>query len=309
MLTRRRFIATGTVALPALPAVLRSAPKALSTLPHAIAQLEHANGGRVGVAVLNTATGERAGYRADERFPMCSTFKCLLVAAVLQRVERHAEALERALRIPPKPLLANSPFTEAHAGAEMTIAALCHAAVVRSDNTAANLLLESIGGPAGITHFARSLGDEVTRLDRMELALNESRAGDPRDTTSPAAMARDLKLLLLGGVLSSASRLQLTRWMQENLTGRECLRAHLPQGWRAADKTGSNGEHTTNDIAVLWPPGAPPIVVAAYITQCPGPESKRRGMLAQIGAMVRASVASPLPAAVARGRAMGARFS
>jgi beta-lactamase class A len=173
----------------------------------------------------------------------------------------------------------------------MTIAALSHAALTRSDNTAANLLLESIGGPAGITGFSRSIGDPVTRLDRTETSLNESLAGDPRDTTSPAAMAGDLQSVLLGDNLSRPSRNQLTLWMEASLTGLERLRAAMPADWRAADKTGANGKDTSNDIAVLWPPGKPPVIVAAYITQCAGPESKRTGMLAEIGRLVRESLA------------------
>ena len=287
MLSRRSFLAVTALALPRL---LDAAPKGFSTLPAAFAQLEQANGGRLGVAVLDTAMGERSGYRADERFPMCSTFKFLLASAVLRRVDRHQETLDRAIPIPPKPLLFNSPLTEPHAGGAMTIADLCHAALTRSDNTAANLLLESIDGPAGITEFSRSIGDTVTRLDRMETTLNESLAGDPRDTTSPAAMAGDLNSVLLGNVLSPASREQLTHWMEANLTGLDRLRANLPEGWRAADKTGSNGEHTSNDIAVFWPAGKPPVIIAAYITQCAGPESKRAAMLAQIGRLVKESL-------------------
>jgi beta-lactamase class A len=276
------------IAVLALPRILRGAAKDLGA---AFAEIEKANGGRLGVAVLDTATGERAGYRADERFPMCSTFKFLLVSAVLERADRHRETLDRAVPIPSKPLLYNSPLTEPHAGAVMTLAALCEAALIQSDNTAANLLLERIGGPAGITSFARSIGDRVTRLDRMELSLNESLAGDPRDTTSPNAMAGNLNSLVLGSVLSTASRDRLTRWMEASLTGIAHLRAKLPNSWRVADKTGSNGEHTTNDIAVLWPPGRRPIIVAAYITKCMGPETKRKGMLAEVGRLVRERVA------------------
>jgi beta-lactamase class A len=264
-----------------------------SAWPVALARLEQINGGRLGVAVVDTATGERSGYRADERFPMCSTFKFLLAAAVLQRVDRHQETLDRTITIPPKPLLFNSPLTELHAGGTMSIAALCHAALTQSDNTAANLLLESIGGPASITHFSRSIGDSVTRLDRMEPSLNESLAGDPRDTTSPAAIAGDLKSVLLGNVLSSASRDQLTLWMEANRTGLERLRAKLPEGWRAANKTGSNGVHTSNDIAVIWPAGKQPIIIAVYITGCIGPESKRAAMIAEIGKLVRESFQNP----------------
>jgi beta-lactamase class A len=284
MLSRRHFLASTAVSLPGF---LHASPRRFGQLPAAFAQIEETSGARLGVAVLDTATSERADYRADERFPMCSTFKFLLVSAVLQRVDGHHEALGRALSIPPKPLVFNSPLTEPNAGGTMTIDALCHAALTRSDNTAANLLLETIGGPAAITRFARSLGDTVTRLDRWETTLNEALAGDPRDTTSPRAMAGNLKSVLLGRVLSQNSRDQLTQWMVANLTGLERLRKGLPEGWRAADKTGANGENTSNDIAVFWPTGRPPIIVTAYITQCAGPESKRTEMLAKIGELVR----------------------
>jgi beta-lactamase class A len=285
MLSRRGFVVLSTFAWPGL----RAAEDAFRRLPDAFERLEKTNGGRLGVAVLDTRTGGRCGYRADERFPMCSTFKFLLATCVLQRVDRREQKLDRGVPIPRKPLLANSPLTEPHAGGEMSVAALCHAALTRSDNTAANLLLDSIGGPAALTRFARAIGDPVTRLDRNELSLNESLAGDPRDTTSPAAMAGDLQSVLLGSVLSPGSRERLTAWMETNLTGIDRLRANLPPGWRAADKTGANGTHTSNDIAVLWPAGKPPVVIAAYITQCAGEESKRAGILAEIGRLVRQS--------------------
>lgn len=285
MLSRRSFIAMTAIAVPRL--LRAEIPLDGSSLSRSFARLEQANGGRLGVAILDTATGARMDYRGAERFPMCSTFKFLLVAAVLRRIDRRRDTLERAVGIPPKPLLFNSPLTEPHARRSMSVAALCHAALTRSDNTAANLLLESIGGPSGVTRFARSIGDKVTRLDRMETALNDSLADDPRDTTSPVAIAGDLESVLLGGALSAASRAQLTVWMEQAVTGGDRLLADLPEGWRAADKTGSNGEHTSNDIAVFWPEGRPPFIVAAYITQCPGPESKRAAMLAEIGRLAR----------------------
>ncbi|HEY6924352.1 MAG TPA: class A beta-lactamase [Steroidobacteraceae bacterium] len=282
-LTRREVVALGALSLSgSVPA----APRLSKTLPTALTQLEKTNGGRLGVAVLDTATSERSGYREREHFPMCSTFKFLLASAVLQRVDRHDEALDRAIAIPPQPLLSHSPISEAHAGSTMTIAALCAAILTDSDNTAANALLDTIGGPAGVTRFCRSIGDAETRLDRVELALNESLAGDLRDTTTPASMVRDLQVLLLGTLLSQGSRARLTASMEGCRTGLDRLRAKVPAGWRAADRTGSNGVHTSNDIAVLWPPGRPPVIVAAYITGCPGPESKRLAMLAEIGSLV-----------------------
>ncbi|MGI4855192.1 MAG: class A beta-lactamase [Janthinobacterium lividum] len=287
MPTRRSFLAAATLALPCL---IHAEVGALAALPQAFADLEKRNGGRLGVAVLDTGSGARTGYRADELFPMCSTFKFLLVAAVLRRVDTNNESLLRQVDVPAKPLLGNSPLTEPHAGGSMTVGALCHAALTRSDNTAANILLEAVGGPASVTQFARTLHDPVTRLDRNEPTLNSSLVGDPRDTTSPTAMTGDLQNVLLGDGLADASRMQITQWMEANLTGLERLRANLPAGWRAADRTGANGEHTSNDIAVLWPVGRPPVVVAAYLTQCPGPEAKRGAVLAEIGRLVSGAI-------------------
>jgi beta-lactamase class A len=284
---RRRFMAlTATV----LPALLLAAPRRLTTLSADLKRLEALNGGRLGVAVFDTGSGEHADHRGEERFPMCSTFKFLLAAAVLQRVDRGQEHPDRNVAVPAGPLLSHSPLTLPHAGGTMPVEALCHAVLNQSDNTAANLLLTSIGGPPGVTQFARSIGDTVTRLDRTEPDLNESRDQDPRDTTSPVAMAVNLQRILLGTMLTAHSREQMVQWMRGSVTGLERLRAKLPATWRAADKSGSNGSHTSNDIAVLWPPGRAPVIVTAYLTQCLGPESKREGMLAHIGELVRAAI-------------------
>lgn len=305
MTTRRRFLqwaALGTCLPRSWPAIatvpfaksnaLRSSP--FDDLPTEFAILERASGGRLGVAVLDTGTRQLIGYRPGERFAMCSTFKVLLAGGVLRRVDRGQETLDTTMPIPPKPLVGHSPLTEPHAGARMTLAALCHAALTQSDNTAANLLLENLGsatgdamgGPAALTAFARSLGDSVTRLDRTEPSLNEAKPGDPRDTTSPAAMAADLERLLLGTALSKPSREQLKAWMVENQYGADRLRAHLPPTWEAADKTGSDGSTTSNDIAVYWPPAHAPLLVTAFLTDCPGPETQRAATLAAIAARV-----------------------
>ncbi len=294
MISRRAFLLQSSLTATIVagsPRLLYAASPLFQSLAASLATIEKTNGGRVGVSVLDTFTGERVGYRADERFPFCSTFKFLLASAVLQRVDQGSEQLSRQIPVPPKPLLGNSPLTEPHAGGTMELDSLCHAALTRSDNTAANLLLGTLGGPAALTLFARSIGDNVTRLDRWETSLNESLPGDLRDTTSPTVMANNLNRVLLGSVLQPGSRDQLTRWMEANVTGLERLRKNLPEGWRGADKTGSNGEHTSNDIAVLWPASRLPIIVTAYITQCPGPESKRAEMLAAIGRLVRGQLA------------------
>jgi beta-lactamase class A len=266
--------------------------KRFGSLPASLAQLEKENNGRLGVAVLDTGSGESSGHRTDERFAMCSTFKMLLAAVVLERVDSGKESLARKIAIPATGLLPHSPATQEHAGGSMPILDLCAAIVTLSDNTAANLLLASIGGPAGITHFARSLGDNVTRLDRTEMALNEALPGDPRDTTSPAAMVATMQKLILGNKLSAASRAQLTAWLIANKTGDERLRAGLTSGWRVGDKTGSNGENTANDIAIIWPPRQAPVLVTAYLTACTGPEAKRNTVLAQVGRLVAQSIES-----------------
>lgn len=286
MLTRRSLLTGGALAIAASRTLPARPTGRLQALPSVFAQLERDNGGRLGVAVLDTGSGERVGHRADERFAMCSTFKWLLAAAVLQRIDTGHETLAHLLPVPPKPLIGNSPLTEEHAGGAMSVTDLCGAILTRSDNTAANILLETLGGPSGITAFARSLGDPVTRLDRTETTLNQALPGDPRDTTSPAATLGNLRKLLLGDILTPASRDRLTQWMTANQTGATRIRARLPQGWRAADKTGSNLENTANDIALFWPPHGAPILVAAYLTLCPGPEEKRSAVLAAVGRLV-----------------------
>lgn len=289
MRTRRQFLHTVTcsAAAAAVPLSLTAQPaSAFRDLPAKLAALERASAGRLGVAVLDTGTGALVGHRTAERFAMCSTCKVLLAAAVLRRVDAGQEQLARSLPIPPRPLVSHSPLTEPHAGGSMTIHDLCHAILTQSDNTATNVLLGSLGGPAAITLFARSLGDLLTRLDRTETSLNTAIPRDLRDTTSPAATAADLQRLLLGNVLKPASRDQLKTWMIENQYGIERLRANLPPGWQAADKTGSNGETTGNDIAVYWPPHHAPVVVTAYLTECPGTDAHRGAVLASVGKLV-----------------------
>ena len=293
MVTRRKFLVHSALAATAtaIPPMLHAQPTlSFRDLPAALERLEKSSGGRLGVAVVDTGSGEQTGHRANERFAMCSTFKMLLASAVLQRIDQGGEHLDRAIDVPAKPLVNYSPLTEEHAGATMTISDLCYAILTRSDNTAANLLLNTIGGPEGMTQFARSIGDTVTRLDRTETSLNEALPGDPRDTTSPTAMAGNMQKLLLGDLLSAASRRQLTEWMISNRTGDEKLRAGIPTGWRVGDKTGSNGETTSNDIAILWPPQRKPILITAYLTEYPGPEAKRNHVLADVGRAIVAAL-------------------
>jgi beta-lactamase class A len=295
MISRRRVLVAGSAAAvwAAMPSGVLPAASGgrFDGLAVSLAKLEKDCGGRLGVAVLDTASGQSAGYRKDERFAMCSTFKMLLAAAVLQRIDAGKEQLDRTLPIPATISLQSSPITQEHAGGAMTIRELAEAIITRSDNTAANLLLATIGGPSGITRFARTLGDRITRLDRTETTLNEALPGDPRDTTSPAAMVETWRKVLLGTALSQASRALLTEWLIANKTGDMRLRAGLKAGWRVGDKTGANGENTTNDVAVIWPvAGGAPVLVAAYLTMCPGPETKRNAVLAEVGRFVALAI-------------------
>jgi beta-lactamase class A len=254
------------------------------------ARIERDCGGRLGVAVFDTATQSRAGHRAGERFPMCSTFKLLAAAAVLARVDAGKETLDRRVTYKQSDLITYSPTTEKHVADGMTMAALCEAAMTLSDNTAANLMLESIGGPAGLTAYLRSIGDGITRLDRTETALNEARPGDPRDATTPDAMLRSLDTLLFGKALSPSSQELLANWLIANKTGDGRLRAGLPRGWRCGDKTGSGARGTTNDVAAIWPPNRKPILVAAYLTETDADATKRDGTLAAVARVVAGAV-------------------
>lgn len=230
-------------------------------------EIEARSGGRLGIGILDTQTGCLAGYRGDERFPMCSTHKALSAAAVLAKVDQGREHLDRRMHFEAEQVLPYSPGTKAHAGAEgMAIASICEAAVTLSDNTAANLMLDAIGGPAGLMTYLRGIGDTVTRLDRTEPTLNEALPGDPRDTTSPLAMAVDLNRVVLGDALSPASRELLATWLVAGKTGDARLRAGVPQGWRVGEKTGTGTRGTANDVGVIWPPDRKPVIVAAFIT-------------------------------------------
>ncbi len=266
---------------------LASAASALATRPASLDGLERRAGGRLGVFAIDTGSGRTFEHRAHERFPMCSTFKLLAVGAVLARVDQHNEDLGRRVGFTQSDMLDNSPVTQTNLNlASMTIGQLCEAAIVQSDNTAANLLLHSLLGPAGVTKFARKLGDQVTRLDRDEPDVNSAIPGDPRDTTSPAAMAGDARALVLGTVLSPRLRARLVAWMRACETGRDALRAGLPATWITGDKTGSGAHGTTNDVAVIWPPQRAPIVVAAYSTGLRGSSAEHYAVLASVGRIV-----------------------
>lgn len=260
---RRQFLILAGAAATAPAWAATPAPLSLDA---AVAAAEKATGGRVGLSVHDTASGRRYSHRGAERFPMASTFKALLVAAVLTRVDTGKEQLDRAIPVKKADILPVSPVSKAHLGGTATVAQLCEATLIYSDNTAANLLLPSVGGPAGLTAWLRGIGDTVTRLDRMEPMMSEAIPGDPRDTSSPDAFAASFERILLEPVLSPTSRARLTRWLIANTTGDTRLRAGLPKGWRVGDKTGTGNNGSVNDVAIIWPaPQAKPLIVASFI--------------------------------------------
>lgn len=248
--------------------------------------LEHTLGGRLGLCAIDTGTGNSLAYRATERFPMCSTFKAVLAAAILAESSQSPGLLQRRIRYTRQELVTYSPVTQAHVGDGMTVGQLCAAAVQHSDNTAGNLLLQLVGGPAGLTAYARSVGDAAFRLDRWETALNTALPGDERDTTTPAAMGATLKRLALDGALTVPQRAQLQDWLLGNTTGGARIRAGVPAGWRVGDKTGTGDYGSTNDIAVLWPPQRAPVTLAIYLTGTAADAKPRNDIVAQAARVV-----------------------
>ena len=237
-----------------------------------LVRLEAASGGRLGVAALNTANGRQLLHRGEERFPFCSTFKMMVSAAVLAQ---EPSVLQQRIRYDKSELVAHSPITGKNLDEGMTLEALCAATIQYSDNTAGNLLIRHVGGPEAVTAYARSIGDRQFRLDRWETELNSAIPGDPRDTTTPAAMMESLHKLTLGDALAPAKRQILVDWLIGNTTGATRIRAGVPSSWKVGDKTGAGSYGTVNDIAVLWPPGKAPIVLAVYLTQ-PGKDDDIR---------------------------------
>ena len=264
---------------------------AQSEFENRVATIEARTGGRIGVAGLDTARSKHLDCRSEERFPMCSTFKFLAAAAVLKRVDEKQEKLDRFVPYDAKDILEYAPVTKAHLKeGGMTLGALCAAAIEQSDNTAGNLLLDAIGGPIGLTNFARTIGDKVTRLDRKEPELNSAIADDERDTTTPAAMLADMLQLLLGNTLSPSSRHQLEQWLQANQTGASMIRAGVPTSWIIGDKTGRGANGATNDIAIMRPPDRAPILLVIYSAGSTATANDRAAVLAEAAKIVTGSL-------------------
>ncbi|GHU36954.1 beta-lactamase [Betaproteobacteria bacterium] len=227
-------------------------------------ELERAAHACLGMAALDVRTESFLSYRGDERFPMCSTAKLMIAGAILRVSMRDTALLSRRIEYDRGDFVPYSPITEKWLAQGMTVAQLCAATLQYSDNTAGNLLLRLLGGPEEVTAFAREIGDEVFRLDRWEPDLNSAIPGDERDTTTPLAMVKSMRRLLLGDALALPQRARLQEWMRGNTTGDKRIRAGVPPGWTVADKTGAGAYGVCNDVGVLWPPGRDPVVLALY---------------------------------------------
>jgi len=286
-LARRTFLLAAAT-LPFAPALAAPKRDAVRAAERGIAEIERKSGGRLGVFVHDSGNGANLAHRAHERFSMCSTFKFLAAAAVLQKVDNGALRLDQDIAYGETDLLEYAPETRKHVGnGHMQLGALCAAAIQWSDNTAANLILKEIGGPAGFTRYARSIGDKVTRLDRTEPTLNTAIPGDPRDTTTPAAIARTLETVLTASALSAASARQLEDWMIGDKVADARLRAGLPKDWIIGDKTGTGDNGTANCVAIVRPPNRKPLFAAVYLTGATkDTPAERNAVHAEIGRLI-----------------------
>lgn len=263
-----------------------------NTIEEQLNTLEKYSQGRLGVALINTEDNSQITYRGEERFAMASTSKVMAVAAVLKASEKQARLLDKNITIKKSDLVAYSPITEKHLTTGMTLAELSAATLQYSDNTAMNKILDYLGGPAKVTQFARSINDVTYRLDRKEPELNTAIHGDPRDTTSPIAMAKSLQALTLGDALGQSQRQQLVTWLKGNTTGDNSIKAGLPKHWVVGDKTGSGDYGTTNDIAVIWPENHAPLILVVYFTQQEQDAKYRKDIIAKAAEIVTKEISN-----------------
>lgn len=266
------------------PAVAETSPE--HVLATTVETLETRLDARIGVMIIDSASDWTWTHRAHERFLMASVFKSVLCGAVLHGADAGTLSLNEPLAIDEADILSYAPVAKEHVGGTLSIGELCFATLDMSDNTAANLLIDRVGGPQAVTDFLRSAGDDVTRLDRMEPELNLFVPGDPRDTTSPAAMAATWRALLLDNVLTPASRGQLTEWMRHGGVTGTLIRASAPQDWVVMDKSGGGRDFTRNLVAMIVPPGRPPFIVAIFLSDTPADWSTRNDAVAEISAAV-----------------------
>ena len=212
-----------------------------------------------------------------------STFKTLACAKLLADVEKELQSFDTSAVITKNAIITWSPVTEKLIGENISLKQACSATMIMSDNTAANIVLTGINGPEALTKFMRSIGDKVTRLDRIEPDLNEALDGDKRDTTTPNAIVKSLHSLLFGDVLSEPSKIQLKQWMIDNKVTGSLLRSVLPENWSIADRSGAGGYGSRGITAVVWSKMRSPIIISIYLTQTDASFALRDKAIADIG--------------------------
>ncbi|EFV13026.2 class A beta-lactamase [Segniliparus rugosus] len=265
---------------------------AAAAFADAVTALERGHEAEVGVFVLDTGSGKTLEHRADQRFMMCSTFKALLAGAVLRKAQDEPGLLDRSIPVPAEAAAGAgyAPFGNSRLGKSATLAELCEASIQISDNIAANLLIDFLGGPPAVTSFFRSLDDTVTRLDRHEEAMSDGEAKDLLDTTTPRAIAKTLHKLALGEALAKPQRQQLVDWMLGSVTGTECIRAGLPSEWKVADKTGTGARGERHDIAIVWPTGGKAPLAVAILTRVQNKAERNDQLLADVASAARVAL-------------------
>ena len=247
-----------------LHGVVSAAPE-----PHVqtqLALLEATTPGILGIAAIDTGTGQQINYHAYQSFPMGCTSKTIGVAAVLARAMKQPDLLYKIIKYPASALQEWSPVTKKHLADGMSVQQLCAAAIMFSDNTAMNLLLAQVGGLTGINAFARGIdADGYFQMDHNWPAEAAASPASRQDATTPATMENLLSQLLLGQVLAPTARKQLLDWLHHSVTGYARIRAGVPSGWAVMDKTGTGSRYgTTNDVAVIFPPHCRPLIFSIY---------------------------------------------
>ena len=254
-----------------------------NTIIKKIEEIESQLGARIGVSIYDATDNKLWNYNGDTRFPLMSTFKTLACAKLLVDVEKGLQSFDTSSVITASSIIAWSPTTEKLIGESISLKQACSAAMIMSDNTATNIVLSGIEGPKALTQFMRSIGDEVTRLDRNEPDLNEALDGDKRDTTTPNAMVKSLHTLLFGDVLSQASKAQLKQWMIDNKVTGSLFRSVLPDNWSIADRSGAGGNGSRGITAVVWSDKRSPLIISVYLTQTDASFALRNKAIANIG--------------------------
>ncbi|HHX8639204.1 TPA: CARB family carbenicillin-hydrolyzing class A beta-lactamase [Vibrio diabolicus] len=257
-----------------------------SQLNEDIALIEQQTSSRVGVSVWDTQTDERWDYRGDERFPLMSTFKTLACATMLSDMDSGKLSKNATAKVDERSIVVWSPVMDKLAGQNTRVEHACEAAMLMSDNTAANLVLNEIGGPKAVTMFLRTIGDKATRLDRLEPRLNEATPGDNRDTTTPNAIVNTLRTLIEGETLSYESRVQLKIWMQDNKVSDSLMRSVLPTGWSIADRSGAGGHGSRGINAIIWKENHRPVYISIYVTETELSLQARDQLIAQISQLI-----------------------